>query len=107
MCSYLPLTYRVYAIFLHLGRETLLTNSPVPFRLTSRTYQDAERLLEDSRRNNDGIMWHYYQRLLQTANDRYNVHQPNLNRDVNQTEATRVRPMRFRTWLESVWGRVV
>ena len=70
----------------------------VPFRLVSRTYQDAEGLAEEGRRNNDGVTWHYYQRLLQTANGRYHVRHTNLN------EAVNMRPMRFRAWLEQIWG---
>ncbi|KAK5661278.1 hypothetical protein OQA88_11172 [Cercophora sp. LCS_1] len=79
----------------------------VPFRMVNRTYQDAETLAEGCRRGNDAALWLYYQRLLQTANGRYQVRQVNLNEAVNQTESTQVRPMRFRTWLEQVWGPVV
>lgn len=76
----------------------------VPFRLVSRTFEDAEALAEDARRASDVGLWYYYQRLLQTANGRYHFRQANLNEAVNQNEATQVRPMRFRTWLEQVWG---
>jgi len=71
--------------------------------MVTRTYQDAEAQAEDGLRSNNIQMWHYYQRLLQTANGRYHVRGVNLNEAVNQSEAT-VRPMRFRTWLEQVWG---
>lgn len=70
----------------------------------SRTYHDAETQAEDARRNSDSALWHYYQRLLQTANGRYHFRQANLNEAVNQNEATQVRPMRFQAWLEQVWG---
>jgi hypothetical protein len=76
----------------------------VPFRLVSRTYQDAEGLAEEARIGDDGTTWHYYQRLLQTANGRYHVRQTNLNDAVNQGATAPLRPMRFRAWLEQTWG---
>ncbi|KAK1836321.1 hypothetical protein QBC39DRAFT_411112 [Podospora conica] len=88
-------------------RELVATCSNVrgvPFRLVSRTYQDVEGLAEEARRNDDGTAWHYYQRLLQTANGRYHVRQTNLAEAVNQGAATPLRPMRFRAWLEQTWG---
>ncbi|KAK0719587.1 hypothetical protein B0H67DRAFT_484909 [Lasiosphaeris hirsuta] len=88
-------------------REVVATCSNVrgvPFRLVTRTYQDAEAQAEDSQRGGEWDRWHYYQRLLQTANGRYYVRGTNLNDAVNQNDATQVRPVRFRTWLEQVWG---
>ncbi|KAK3685805.1 hypothetical protein B0T22DRAFT_442941 [Podospora appendiculata] len=78
-----------------------------PFTIVSHTYQDAELLVEESQRNGDYARWCYYLRLLQTANGRYHVRQLNLNDAVNQNEATQVRPVRFRAWLERVWGPIV
>ncbi|KAK3325219.1 hypothetical protein B0H66DRAFT_114412 [Apodospora peruviana] len=86
---------------------TCSTVRGVPFSLVTQSYQDAEALAEESHHTGDWGRWHYYQRLLQTANGRYQVRQVNLNEAVNQNEATVVRPMRFRTWLEQVWGPAV
>lgn len=83
---------------------TNLSVSAVPFALVAQSYPDAQNLAETSERSGDWSRWHYYQRLLQTANGRYQVRQINLNEAVNQSEATVVQPMRFRTWLEQVWG---
>ncbi|KAK0635169.1 hypothetical protein B0T17DRAFT_465992, partial [Bombardia bombarda] len=76
----------------------------VPFNVTRHTYQSAEAMANDAQYNNNLISWSYYQRLLQTANGRYNVRQANLNDAVNQNEATRVRPVRFANWLATNWG---
>lgn len=90
-----------FAIFLPKSADKFLT---VPFRLVSRTYQDVEGLAEEARRSDDGTTWHYYQRLLQTANGRYHVRQTNLSEVVNQGATTPLRPMRFQAWLEQTWG---
>ena len=70
----------------------------------NRNYRDAEAQADASQRSNNGVLWHYYQRLLQTANGRYHVRGTNLNDIMSQNETTRFRPMRFREWLEQVWG---
>ncbi|AEO62292.1 71bbebfe-ce0f-4246-b667-2b3836fc96ab [Thermothielavioides terrestris] len=69
----------------------------IPFSLVTRHYQEVEAQAESCLQRGDWAQWYYFQRLLQTANGRYHVRQPNLN------EATQVQPMPFRTWLESVW----
>ncbi|KAK4122494.1 NAD(P)-binding protein [Parathielavia appendiculata] len=69
----------------------------VPFGLVARHYQEVEAQAEACQQRGDWAQWYYFQRLLQTANGRYHVRQPNLN------EATQVQPLSFRRWLENVW----
>ncbi|KAL2023172.1 hypothetical protein VTK56DRAFT_3778 [Thermocarpiscus australiensis] len=76
----------------------------VPFSLISRHYQEVEAQAEACQQCGDWAQWYYFQRLLQTANGRYHVRQVNLHDAVNQNNAAQVHPMRFRTWLERVWG---
>ncbi|KAM7199547.1 hypothetical protein V8F20_005731 [Naviculisporaceae sp. PSN 640] len=79
----------------------------VPFSLVTQSYQDVQALAEESQQTGDWAQFYYYQRLLQTANGRYQVRSVNLNEAINQNDATVVQPMRFRTWLEQVWGPAV
>ncbi|KAK4219122.1 hypothetical protein QBC37DRAFT_151309 [Rhypophila decipiens] len=91
-------------------RELVATCSTVrgvPFSLVTQSYQDAQSLAEESQQTGDWSRWHYYQRLLQTANGRYQVRQGNLIEAINQNEAAVPQPMRFRAWLEQVWGPAV
>lgn len=69
----------------------------VSIRLVARHYQEVEAQAEACEQVGDWAQYQYFQRLLQTANGRYHVRQPNLN------EATQVQPLTFRTWLENVW----
>ena len=52
----------------------------------------------------DWNRWWYFQRLGAVANGRYHFRQANLNDAVAQSNAVDVRPMRFRDWLQQVWG---
>lgn len=45
----------------------------------------------------------YYQRLLATANGRYDFSQATLNEAVNQSAHVDVRPASFSAWLGSIW----
>ncbi|KAK3953936.1 hypothetical protein QBC32DRAFT_208984 [Pseudoneurospora amorphoporcata] len=79
----------------------------VQFSVTRRTYQEAEAWANEYQRAGDVATYLYYQRLLQTANGRYSIRSTNLNELVNQSERTAFQPMRFREWLEQVWGPVL
>lgn len=46
----------------------------------------------------------YYQRLLATANGRYDFSKPNLNDIVSKSSKVHVRPVKFAAWLASVLG---
>ncbi len=74
------------------------------YNLTNHAFQDAEAEADECQQMGDWARWYYLQRTLQTANGRYHVRGTNLNDAVNQNEATRVRPTRFRDWLLRVWG---
>ncbi|KAK4104219.1 NAD(P)-binding protein [Parathielavia hyrcaniae] len=71
----------------------------LPFGLVVRHYHEVEAQAEACRQRGDWAQWLYFQRLLQTANGRYHVRQPNLNEAIPQ-----VQPLTFRSWLEHVWG---
>lgn len=45
----------------------------------------------------------YYQRLLATANGRYDFSQATLNEAVNRSNSVNVQPVTFGAWLTSVW----
>ncbi|EGZ74548.1 NAD(P)-binding protein [Neurospora tetrasperma FGSC 2509] len=77
------------------------------FSVTRRSYQEAEAWANECQLAGDVATSFYYQRLLQTANGRYCIRSTNLGELVNQSERTAFQPMRFRTWLEQVWGRVL
>ncbi|KAK1749953.1 hypothetical protein QBC47DRAFT_332699 [Echria macrotheca] len=90
---------------------TCSTARRVPFRMITRTYREAQALAEEARRENDAARWFYYQRLLQTASGRYHVRGVNMAAVLGPQTAQAAggagavfRPMRFRTWLEQVWG---
>ncbi|KAK3370309.1 hypothetical protein B0H63DRAFT_314183 [Podospora didyma] len=79
----------------------------VPFNVVSRTYQDAESEALDCEHGGPQYLsrWLYLQRLLQTANGRYQVRGTNLVEVINQNPATRINPpVRLRQWLEHIWG---
>ncbi|KAL0466801.1 isoflavone reductase [Neurospora intermedia] len=79
----------------------------VQFSVTRRSYQEAEAWANECQRAGNVATYLYYQRLLQTANGRYCIRSTNLGELVNQRERTAFQPMRFRTWLEQVWGPVL
>ncbi|OIW28876.1 NAD(P)-binding protein [Coniochaeta ligniaria NRRL 30616] len=79
----------------------------VPFSLAVHTYQDAVAQAEYCQQNEEWDRWHYFQRLLATANGRYNFRQANLNELLNQANLMDPRAMRFREWVEGVWGSAV
>ncbi|KAK1771236.1 NAD(P)-binding protein [Phialemonium atrogriseum] len=77
----------------------------VPFNLSVHSYQAAEAEAEYCQQNAEWPRWHYFQRLLATANGRYHFTQANLNDTVNTAgSGVEVRPLNFRQWLEQVWG---
>lgn len=45
----------------------------------------------------------YYQRLLATANGRYDFSQATLNEAVNRSNSVDVQPVTFSAWLASIW----
>ena len=81
--------------------------STVPFQLSIFSYQDAVAQAEFCQQNEEWARWHYFQRLIATANGRYNYRQANLNELLNQANLMDHWPMRFREWLISVWGSAV
>ncbi|KAL2167085.1 hypothetical protein VTG60DRAFT_1705 [Thermothelomyces hinnuleus] len=78
--------------------ETCSNALGVPISVVVRHYQEVEAQAEACQQRGDWAQWYYFQRLLQTANGRYHVRQPNLN------EATQVQPLTFRRWLDNVWA---
>ncbi|CCC08883.1 hypothetical protein SMACR_07520 [Sordaria macrospora] len=84
-----------------------LVRGEAQFSITRGTYEEAEAWANEYQRAGDVATYLYYQRLLQTANGRYNIRSTNLNELVNQGERTAFQPMRFREWLEQVWGGVM
>ncbi|KAK3301389.1 uncharacterized protein B0H64DRAFT_37294 [Chaetomium fimeti] len=78
--------------------ETCSNALGVPISLVTRHYQEVETQAEACQQSGDWAQWYYFQRLLQTANGRYQVRQANLN------EATQVQPLTFRGWLDNVWA---
>jgi hypothetical protein len=55
--------------------------------------------------DDDTVRWHYYMRLLQTANGRYYFRDANLNEAVRRSDLLEVpAPLTFREWLQQNWG---
>lgn len=79
----------------------------IPFNVAVHTYQDAVAQAEYCQQSEEWARWHYFQRLLATANGRYNFRQANLNELLGQANLMDPRPMRFREWVEGVWGSAV
>lgn len=78
---------------------------PVPFNLAIHTYQAAVAEAEYCQENADWPRWHYFQRLIATADGRYHFSQANLNDAINAAGGgLEVRPLNFRQWLDQVWG---
>ena len=72
------------------------------------SYQDAVAEAEYCQENADWARWHYYQRLIATADGRYHFRQANLNGVVDGVNGgVEVRPLAFRRWLEQVWGPAI
>ncbi|KAL1875936.1 hypothetical protein VTK73DRAFT_9720 [Phialemonium thermophilum] len=77
----------------------------VPFNLNVYRYQDALAQIEYCQANGEWARWHYLQRLLATADGRYHVRQTNMSEALAAAAVQlEVRPIRFRQWLERVWG---
>ncbi|KAJ9156139.1 NAD(P)-binding protein [Pleurostoma richardsiae] len=76
----------------------------VGFDLVVHQFRDLEAQLEYQQQMGDWNRWYYFQRLIATANGRYNFRQANLNEAVNNSEHVDVRPLGFREWLEQAWG---
>jgi hypothetical protein len=94
----------LYAYF-GIRQDLRLTRpSTVPFTLAVHTYQAAVAQAEYCQQNEEWARWYYFQRLIATANGRYNFRQANLNELVTQGNLMNPRPMRFGEWLETVWG---
>lgn len=86
---------------------SVLTYLIVPFSLAVHSFQDAMAQAEYCQQNEDWARWHYFQRLLATASGRYFFQQANLNTVLDQADLMDPRPMRFREWVEAVWGPAV
>lgn len=86
------------------GLELTVT---VPFSLAVHSYQDAVAHANFCQQNEEWARWHYFQRLIATANGRYNFRQANLNEVLSPANLMDPRPMRFREWVEAVWGPAV
>lgn len=83
----------------------VLTSCAVPFNLAIHPYQAAVAEAEYCQENADWSRWHYFQRLIATADGRYHFGQTNLNDAINAAGGgLEVRPLDFRQWLEQVWG---
>ncbi|KAF6832573.1 isoflavone reductase [Colletotrichum plurivorum] len=69
-----------------------------PFDLRIRKYSKLQSELTHYERRNNQVQWWNMQRLIATADGRYDFRQANLN------EAVDIQPSSFRHWLESHWG---
>ena len=87
-----------------LSALTFADQHLVPFNFITHNYSDIQAHLDEYLQQEDWIRWWYFQRLGATANGRYHFRQPNLNEAVNESDAVDLRPVRFRDWLERVWG---
>jgi hypothetical protein len=72
----------------------------VSFSVQIRNYADLESHLDHYQTEGDWVSWGYVQRLLQTAEGRYDFREADLNTAVRRS----FRPTDFRTWLQSEWG---
>lgn len=79
----------------------------VSFVVAVHKHQDALTRAEMFRQAEDWTQWHYLQRLIATANGRYHFRQANLNEALTQAGLMNSSPMKFRQWLEAVWGSAV
>lgn len=79
----------------------------VSFGVSVYKYQDALARAEMFQQNGDWAQWQYLQRLIATANGRYNFRQPNLNETLTQAGLMTSPPMNFTQWLEAFWGPAV
>ncbi|GKT91017.1 isoflavone reductase family protein [Colletotrichum tofieldiae] len=71
----------------------------VAFTLRTRKYSKFQSELAHYESRQNWTQWWNVQRLIATADGRYDFRQANLN------EAVEFRPIGFRAWLESQWGR--
>ncbi|KAI0134204.1 hypothetical protein BJ170DRAFT_190321 [Xylariales sp. AK1849] len=70
----------------------------VQFTIESRPYEELLEWVRYYEETQDWPRWYQWQHLVQTANGRYSLGDPNLNDMVD------FRPVGLRTWLEQVWG---
>lgn len=66
-------------------------------------YAELEAYLSYSAQLCDYDKVAYYQRLLATANGRYDFSQATLNEIVNRSNSVHVQPVTFSAWLASIW----
>ncbi|OTA00772.1 hypothetical protein A9Z42_0010590 [Trichoderma parareesei] len=66
-------------------------------------YAELEAYLSYSAQLCDFDKVAYYQRLLATANGRYDFSQATLNEIVNRSNSVHVQPVTFSAWLASIW----
>lgn len=91
----------------HAHPLLLLISHIVSFVVAVHKHQDALTRAEMFRQAEDWTQWHYLQRLIATANGRYHFRQANLNEALTQAGLMNSSPMKFRQWLEAVWGSAV
>lgn len=70
----------------------------VAFTLRTRKYSKLQSELTHYEQRQNWNQWWNIQRLIATADGRYDFRQANLN------EVVDFRPVSFRSWLESNWG---
>lgn len=87
--------------------NTKLILPTVPFTLAVHSYQDALAQAEYYQQTEDWGRWHYFQRLIATADGRYSFRQPNLNEVLVQAGLISAPPLTFKQWVEGVWGSAV
>ncbi|KAF7560878.1 hypothetical protein G7046_g3253 [Stylonectria norvegica] len=76
----------------------------VPFNHQSRQVDALQLWIDHYARHGDFERVVYYQRLLATANGRYDFGHPTLNAAVDSSDLVDVRPLTFRQWLFSVYA---
>ena len=72
--------------------------------MQTRRYADLHSLLAVYREAGDLDSWLYIQRLIATADGRYDFRSANLNEAVSRSDAVDVQPMGFRQWLQAQWA---
>lgn len=76
----------------------------VPFNLQTRRYAELPAHLDFYESTGDLSGWWYVQRLVATADGRYDFRAANLNEAIANSEHVNVRPTSFREWLQGEWG---
>lgn len=75
----------------------------VPFHITTLTYQELQQHLAYNMQMGEYQRAAYLQRLVETANGRYEFSRTTLNDAVDKSSRVHVQPLTFAQWLATVW----